>query len=425
VLRNQVLTVSQSRPRQSWQALVAIFGVTALVEGLSVSQILTFMPLYLRQLGVGPADVGRWVGLLSSLVFLVGLPLVPFWGVWADRLGRRPVIARSALVEALVLLLVGLARTPWQLAGALLLVGFQLGNTGIMLAAIRDAAPEGRVGLATALLGMGGALGFAIGPAAGGQLVDAGVLSLRGLYFTASALSVGTTLLIFLGYRERFQPGLRKGSAGRQALAALSGVWRHRVTRRLFIIFTLTILGSQMTMPYFPLVVQLRHPQVIGLAGAIGVVSGAAALVGALLTPAAGALGDRIGFPRMLAAAALAVAVSLVVFPFLPTVTALTAVAVLFGAGRSAAQAMLFALLATRTPREGRAATLNLVYVPLYLGGLVGPALAAAIVGLGLAPIFLVGAAAYVLALLLTLRRTGDAANGQASGERSGTSPGE
>jgi MFS transporter, DHA1 family, multidrug resistance protein len=87
-------------------------------------------------------------------------------------------------------------------------------------------------------------------------------------------------------------------------------------------------------------------------------------------------------------------------------------VAVLFGAGRSAAQAMLFALLATRTPREGRAATLNLVYVPLYLGGLVGPALAATIVGLGLAPIFLVGAAAYVLALLLTLRRMGGPATG-------------
>ena len=401
------LPAARPLPRQSWRALVAIFGVTALIEGLSVSQILTFMPLYLRQLGVGPADIGRWVGLLSSVVFLVGLPLVPFWGVWADRWGRRPVIARSALVEAVVLLLVGLSRTPWQLVGALLLVGFQLGNTGIMLAAIRDAAPEGRVGLATALLGMGGALGFAIGPAAGGLLVDSGALSLHGLYFTDSALSVGTMLLVLLGYRERFQPVERHGSATRQALAALTGVWRHLPTRRLFLIFTLLILGSQMTQPYFPLVVQLRHPQLAGLAGAIGFVGGASALVGALLTPVAGALGDRFGFPRLLAAAALATAISLVIFPFLPSVPALAGAAVLFGAGRSAAQAMLFALLATRTPREGRAATLNLVYVPLYLGGLVGPALAAAIVGLGLAPVFLVGAGAFVLALLLTLRLTG------------------
>lgn len=415
----QALPTTRPLPRQSWRALVAIFGVTALIEGLSVSQILTFMPLYLRQLGVAPADIGRWVGLLSSVVFLVGLPLVPFWGVWADRLGRRPVIARSALVEAVVLLLVGLSRTPWELAAALLLVGFQLGNTGIMLAAIRDAAPEGRVGLATSLLGMGGALGFAVGPAAGGQLVDAGVLSLRGLYFTDSALSVGTMLLVFLGYRERFRPVERHGSAARQALAALTGVWRHLPTRRLFLIFTLVILGSQMSTPYFPLVVQLRHPQLAGLAGAVGFVGGASALVGALLTPVAGALGDRFGFPRLLAAAALATALSLVIFPFLPTVPALAGGAMLFSAGRTAAQAMLFALLATRTPREGRAATLNLVYVPLYLGGLVGPALAAAIVGLGLAPVFLVGAGAFVLALLLTLRPMPDEAESRRRRRRS------
>lgn len=412
VERQRVLRLSGQSSSQPWQALVAVFGVTSLVEGVSVSQILTFMPLYLRQLGVGPADLGRWVGILSSVVFLVGLPLVPFWGVWADRLGRRPVIARSALVEAVVLLLVALARTPWQLAGALLLVGFQLGNTGIMLAAIRDAAPERRVGLATALLGMGGALGFAIGPAVGGQLVDAGLLPIRGLYFAASALSVCTTFLVLVGYREVRRPGRPGGSVGREALAALTGVWRHLATRRLFIIFTLVILGAQMSLPYFPLVVQLRHPQTVGLAGAIGLVSGAAALVGALLSPVAGALGDRFGFDRVLAAAALAVAVSLIAFPLVPTVPTLAAVAVLFGAGRSAAQAMLFALLATRTPTEGRAATLNLVYVPLYLGGLVGPALAALIVGWGLVAVFLVGAGAFAVAILLTLRapRTADAA---------------
>ena len=404
MLPKTAVPAATRKPAQTWAALVAVFGVTSLVEGLSVSQILSFLPLYLRQLGVGQADVGHWVGALSSITFLIGLPLVPFWGVWADRWGRRPVIARSALVEAAVLLLAGLSRSPWQLAGTLLLVGFQLGNTGIMLAAIREAAPDRRVGLATALLGMSGSLGFALGPAAGGRLVDAGVLSLRGLYFLDSALSVGTTLLVLLAYRETWAPRTVVSSAGRQALDALTGIWRHAVTRRLFVIFTLAILGAQMSSPYFPLVVQVRHPQPEGLAGAIGAVVGASALVGALLSPVAGILGDRFGFSRVLAAAIGAVAVSLAVFPFVPTVAALVGVAVLFGAGRSAAQAMLFALLATRTPSERRATTLNLVYVPLYVGGIIGPAIAAAVVGAGLAPVFFVGAGAFVLALVLTLR---------------------
>ena len=37
---------------------------------------------------------------------------------------------RSALVEAVVFMAVALAREPWQLAVAMLLIGFQLGKRG-------------------------------------------------------------------------------------------------------------------------------------------------------------------------------------------------------------------------------------------------------------------------------------------------------
>ena len=66
------------------------------------------------------------------------MPLVPLWGVWADKYSRKAVIIRSALVEAVVFAAVALSREPWQLALSMLLIGFQLGNTGVMLAAIRD-----------------------------------------------------------------------------------------------------------------------------------------------------------------------------------------------------------------------------------------------------------------------------------------------
>jgi len=49
-----------------------------------VSQVFALLPAYLRQLGVPEADRIAFVGLYSSLVFVVGLPLVPLWGVWAD-----------------------------------------------------------------------------------------------------------------------------------------------------------------------------------------------------------------------------------------------------------------------------------------------------------------------------------------------------
>jgi MFS family permease len=92
-------------------------------------------------MGVPEADRLAFVGLFSSLMFLVGMPLVPLWGVWADKYSRKAVIIRSALVEALVFVGVALSHEPWQLAASLLLVGLQLGNTGVMLSAIRDVVP--------------------------------------------------------------------------------------------------------------------------------------------------------------------------------------------------------------------------------------------------------------------------------------------
>ena len=73
-----------------------------MVEGLGVSQIFALLPTYLREMGVAEADRLAFVGLFSALIFVVGMPLVPLWGVWADKYSRKAVIVRSALVEAVV-----------------------------------------------------------------------------------------------------------------------------------------------------------------------------------------------------------------------------------------------------------------------------------------------------------------------------------
>jgi len=71
-----------------------------MVEGLGVSQIFALVPSYLRQMGVPQDERLAFVGLFSALIFVVGMPLVPLWGVWADKYSRKAVIVRSALIEA-------------------------------------------------------------------------------------------------------------------------------------------------------------------------------------------------------------------------------------------------------------------------------------------------------------------------------------
>ena len=69
------------------------------------SSIQTYTSLAVLNIGQGVIFTAAGVG---SLIFLVGAPLVPLWGVWADRYSRKVVIVRSSLVMAGVLVVVAI-----------------------------------------------------------------------------------------------------------------------------------------------------------------------------------------------------------------------------------------------------------------------------------------------------------------------------
>jgi MFS family permease len=393
-----------------------VFWLTSMVEGLGVSQIFALVPTYLRQMGVPQADRLAFVGLFTALIFVVGMPLVPLWGVWADKYSRKAVIVRSALVEAVVFAGVALSREPWQLALSMLLIGFQLGNTGVMLAGIRDVAPKRSLGTVMGVFGASTAVGMASGPALAGVLIDGFGWSLPSVFWLSSALSVGTALLVTFGSREVRPAIVPQGGVLPLAFGAIRGVLGDRAVRRIFLIFGVSFLANQMSRPYLPVVVEGVAGTGAGLASAIGLVMGTAALVGGLMGPIGGWLGDRFGFRPVLVAALAAGGVVLALMPFVPAVGALALLAVVFAAATSTVSAMVFGLLATEVPADRRSTTLNLVYLPLYAAGIIGPALGAAVVVVGGIPApFILGATVFVLgAVVVATRRPRPAS---ASGE--------
>jgi MFS family permease len=384
---------AQLRPAQGWRSLLLVYGITSTIEALGVAQVFAFLPLRLREVGLPETQIPTFTGLFTSLIFVFGIVLVPFWGVWADKYSRRAVIVRSAVVEAVVFAGVALAQEPWQLAASLLLVGLQLGNTGVMLAALRDVTPRHRVGTVTALFGATGPLGFAIGPVLGAFIVDGLGYPLSAVFWLGSALSVGVVVLLLVGSRDIRPPVIPRGSAISLARGAIGGVMSDPAVRRIFAIFGVSILANQMSRPYVPLLVEEVNGGAANLASAIGLVTGTAALVGALISPLAGPLGDRIGFRRVLAGALLGAGVMLMLMPLAPAVAVLAGVAMVYSALQASTQAMVFGLVAVEVAPERRSATLNLVLLPLYIAGIIGPtvgALAASVGGIS-APFFVAG----------------------------------
>jgi MFS family permease len=402
------MTVAAPRSIQDWRVPVAVFWVTQLVEGIGVSQVFALLPAYLRQLGVPEADRIPFVGLYGSLVFVLGLPLVPLWGVWADKYSRKVVIVRSALVEAVVFGLAALAREPWQMAIAVMLIGLQLGNTGVMLAAIRDVTPLHRVGLTIAIFGAAGPVGFAVGPVLAGILIDGAGWGIPGVFALSSVLSLATALLVVVGTHEIRPEVVPAGSVLRLAHAAIRGVLGDPSVRRLFVVYGVVFLANQVSRPYTPVLVEGLVGPGAGLAASIGLVMGVASLVGALCAPAAGWVGDRTGFRRVLFVALIAGGVASLLMPLMPALGSLAVAAMLLGAAVATTGAMVFSMLATEVPSERRSTTLNLVYLPLYIAGIVGPAIGGALAaGGGAKAPFVAGGLVFLLgAAMIGIRRS-------------------
>jgi MFS family permease len=406
----------KTRPSPDWRSLLALYWVTSFVEGLGVSQIYAFLPNRLVEVGVPSPDVGHLVGLLGSLFFLFGLPFVPLWGVWADKYSRKAVIIRSALVEAVVFGVVAASQTPWQLFVAMLLVGFQLGNSGVMMAAIRDVTPGHRLGLAMGLFAASSPLGFGTGPALGGFMIDQLHMSSGAVFALAALLSIGVALMLAIGSSEVRPEVIPTGSTLRLAFGAVRGVMADPTVRWLFVVYGVVFVGRQMGAQYVTLLVHHVEHTSFEVAGSVGPVLGVAFVAGAALSPVGGWVSDRLGFRRVLVGAIAGLVVAFAALALTPSVAWLAIAYGLAIAFMTVVGAMVSSVLATDVPAERRSATLNLIYLPLYIGGIAGPAIGAGVVSSAdPRPAFYVATAVIAFALVLAVafaRRPGPAARG-------------
>ena len=118
-------------------------------------------------------------------------------------------------------------------------------------------------------------------------------------------------------------------------------------------------------------------------------------------------IGDRIGFRPVLVAALAGAAVVLFLMPLAESLEALALLAVGLGAATASVSSMVFGLLATELPPERRSAALNLVYLPLYAAGTIGPAVGAVVASVsGVDGLFIVGACVFLFGALTILAAT-------------------
>jgi MFS family permease len=393
-----------------WQRIVTIYVLVQFAEIFGVAMIYAYLPLALEGAGVPLRDIATVSGAATAGIFIVGAPQVPIWLAIAELRSRRLVIVRSGLIALVALIAFAFAQEAWQLIGATLALGFWLGNTGVMLATIREVSPERARTRSIALFSAAAPMGFALGPLLAGAMIDGLGLSLAAPIMVAALLNavlIVANIVAIPDVRPHHPP---TGGILAVAWQGLREVFADPRIRAGYLVLGLAIAGERMLRLVFPLriaevvigpsITGIAEPLAApGVAGAVGLLTGLSALGGAIAAPLlATRLVPRIGVPRVMTVGFVAAAVAAGAMIVVSTTLGLALANTLIAAAAALLQAMVFTWLADSVTERRRTAALSLSLFPLYAGAVVGPLIssAAATIGtprpgdeLALTPIFL------------------------------------
>lgn len=344
--------------------------VPSLLMAVSQEALTILLPLYVIELGAGPAFAAAIVGLRGIGVLLFDIPA----GMLVARFGDKPVLL-GGLAFMLGGLLVLATVTPlWGVGLAAVAIG--IGHAAWMLGRqsyLADTCAPRELGRAIAALAglqRGGAL---IGPVAGGAL--AGVAGYPAAFAVGAACAIAAAVMV-VAFARAVAPEVDED-------VGVAGTWRVLREQRLVLgtagtsALTLQLMRStrQVLIPLFG--------QSLGLGvTTVGIVYSLATVVDISLFYPSGLLADRFGRKWSAVPSMTLYAVGLAVLPFATGLYSLLASAVLLGFANGIGTGVVMIIgadLARASGRHGQFLGLWRLMGDVGLGG--APLIAGSIVG--------------------------------------------
>lgn len=178
---------------------ISIIFLTVFIDLLGFGIVIPILPNYVISLGATTFTAGVIAGSFSLMNFV----MTSYLGAWSDKIGRRPVLFFTVLMNALSYLLLAYSHTIWMILISRIIAGIGSANISVAQAYITDITPPEQRTRKMAIIGMAFGLGFMFGPPIGGYLknIDEGHgITYVGLF--TSALCFIDLLLIFFLLKE-------------------------------------------------------------------------------------------------------------------------------------------------------------------------------------------------------------------------------
>lgn len=301
---------------QADRSRFAVIFFTVLIDLIGFGIVLPILPFYAQRFGAAGLGYGAVVGVFSLMQFVA----TAFLGKLSDRIGRRPVLLTTMLINAIGYTLFALAGSYWVLFLSRVVSGFAGGNISAAQAYMADITTPAERSRGMGIIGAAFGIGFSLGPAIGGLAAHFGGTAAPG--FVAVGLSLANFVSAYFILPESLDQGLRVKRPMLDLRHIVEAMERPRL-RPLMIVWALVPLGFA----GYTVALPLRAAAALGwtereLAILFTIIGVTAASVQGYLF---GKIVRRVGERALVIAGTFGMAVAIAIVPFVPNSTLLYA----------------------------------------------------------------------------------------------------
>lgn len=387
----------------SWKRIIYLICTIQVGGGITIIGVLSFLPLFLAELGLHDlGEAAMWAGLVSGVTPCMVALSAPYWSRKANQLGPRKVMMFILFTLMVTVGACAFTQTPWQLLMLRILQGVVGGYVPIGLAIIILITPEDKVPWAMGLYQASMVMGLVFGPLMGGLAAD--LLGYRAPFVMFSALTGLCMLGIYL-----FMPNLQfehKVDARESQLSLIKSFLVIPRVRLLVGLLFLCNFGITGIGPILPLYIKhYMHMNDEFVATIVGIIIFGAGLFSALASISIGKITERLTMPRIVFTATWAVGTLFILQYIMPSIWGLGIFRAIAGFFMGFITPIANTLISKAVPIERRGIVFGAVSSVAMMGNVLGPVLSGMIArAFGYGAVFWSTAAIFFVAALFIYR---------------------
>lgn len=138
-----------------WKRNLIVLWITQVLSLMGFNFVLPFLPYYIQELGVREAESLRmWTGIIASAPALSFAVVSPFWGIAADRWGKKLMILRAMIAGGVIMMLYAFCTTVQAVATLRVIQGLFTGTIAASTTMVAAGTPRNKLSYALGFLSL-------------------------------------------------------------------------------------------------------------------------------------------------------------------------------------------------------------------------------------------------------------------------------